>query len=58
MTRKHFSAIAADIRWLVSDTEDTQSLYRLASDLCVTFKGFNPNFNASRFMDACGFGES
>ena len=54
MTKKHFIAVAADIR-RVKDTGDAETARRIAEFLCDTFKRLNPAFDRSRFMVACGF---
>ncbi|MBW2636023.1 MAG: hypothetical protein JRC86_00605 [Deltaproteobacteria bacterium] len=56
MTRKHFEVIAANIRaTFEQSTEEQKNAVRsLASDLASEFAGFNPNFNRSRFLGACG----
>lgn len=67
MTRKHFEAIARDIRVSVAAAdlvgrspmepgEDRKrTLYVVACDLAATFSTFNANFNRTRFLTACGF---
>lgn len=67
MTRKHFEAIAADFREQVADADlvgrgpfepgqdRIRTLNRLAVELSHTFKTFNPNFDQTRFLTACGF---
>lgn len=66
MTRKHFEAIAADIKdaqieanqFTLSDAELSQSLegIRMVADrLADTFERFNDNFDRARFIKACGF---
>lgn len=51
MTRKHFEAIAATIK-----SADMGSVERskLARDMASTLKEMNPNFDRSRFIEACG----
>lgn len=58
MSKKHFEAIAADLRkyqqtgntWedadLINDFKD------LVNDLMLTFEDINPNFDRSRFISA------
>lgn len=59
MTRKHFEAIAKDIRISVvasaGNPERDAALYVVACDLASTFSSFNANFNRTRFLTACGF---
>lgn len=59
MTRKHFAAVAADIKENVEaadgNTDAIRTLRQLAGDLARTFKLFNPNFDRVRFLTACGF---
>jgi len=67
MTRKHFEAIARDIRRQVEAADlvgrgpfepgqdRIRTLNRMAIELSHTFKGFNPNFDQARFLTACGF---
>lgn len=54
MTRKHFKAIAATIARARMYDHDTQILDLLVYDMCVTLATFNPHFNASKFIEACG----
>ena len=49
MSRKHFIAIAEAIRNNLSDRELRQVV---ATALIPALMGSNPNFNASRFLDA------
>lgn len=57
MTRKHFAAIAADIK---AQYEAETNLYAqdavrsTAYKLARTFASFNPNFDRIRFIMACG----
>ena len=59
MSKKHFIAIAADIKWQVTaageDQEKLTLLRNVVTDLCRTFVTINPNFDRSRFLTACGF---
>ena len=58
MTKKHFEAIATDIR-MEKDFADTPealtALHRTAVRLGITFGEFNSHFDYNRFVDACGF---
>lgn len=57
MTRKHFAAIANTIKTRLENVDsDTERLLirDLANDLASELAGFNPNFNRSRFLSACG----
>lgn len=57
MTKKHFIAIAADIRHRMDRAESTADeclIDSLAYDLAATFEGFNPNFDRTKFLAACG----
>lgn len=61
MTKKHFNAIAAEIRVHVQaavqsgNTEARDLLLSLAAALAREFKADNHNFNTTRFMVACAF---
>jgi hypothetical protein len=52
MTKKHFIALAAVIK-TSRDTYTDQQIQELAS-FCAQF---GPNFDCSRFIDACGGGQ-
>lgn len=57
MTKKHFIAIAADIRRelnRVAGAEACEALERMARSLCAVFAQFNPAFDRGRFLAACG----
>lgn len=49
MSRKHFIAIAAAIR---SNFDDRNLREQVAGAFLQTLKDCNPNFNASRFLEA------
>ncbi len=49
MSRKHFIAIAQAIRENIHDKAQREAI---AHALLPALKGSNPNFNASRFLDA------
>ena len=56
MTRKHFEAIAADLKRQADYANDVE--YGAILDVCLalshTFKEFNPAFDRDRFLKACG----
>lgn len=54
MTRKHFEAIAADIRSEYSHAEESERLIirRVTNALCSTFRQINPRFDTEKFLDA------
>lgn len=56
MTRKHFEAIAADIKFQMeqSNDEGKAAIRSTAAALSVTFSIFNSNFDRRRFLTACG----
>lgn len=58
MTKKHFEAIASDIRRVyetVAKTESEKRAVRLvALALCSTFILQNAHFNRDKFLHACG----
>lgn len=57
MTRKHFEAIAADIRVAYTEADGDAERYgvrMVANRLVTTFIGMNPNFDRTRFLTACG----
>jgi hypothetical protein len=60
MTRQHFNALAAALAQSRPDSDDTQTQGRLleqwANDVYVIANAcarFNPNFDRSRFVEAC-----
>lgn len=58
MTKRHFIAIAADIRaelnaYAASPTA-CEVIEETAKRLASTFAGFNPAFDRGRFLAACG----
>ena len=58
MTKKHFEAIAKDIRDekdFADGPEGLKALHRTAVRLGITFGEFNDNFYYNRFVTACGF---
>lgn len=59
MTKKHFEAIAEvffeNRPERFGQSKDRQDEHkRLAEDMAVRFKIFNPQFNRHRFLSACG----
>jgi len=56
MTRKHYEAIAANIKHALGQTTRTEAyvIGRLAETLSFTFSDFNGAFDRKRFMTACG----
>lgn len=57
MTRKHFEAIASDIRHSYENADGDAERFAVrsvAAKLSVTFSIFNPNFDRARFLAACG----
>lgn len=66
LSKKHFIAIARDIAQEVTTvdqvykTVDEQqavkvAMRNLAINLCTEFRAENANFDATRFLKACGF---
>jgi hypothetical protein len=60
MTRKHFEAIAANLREHVaaaslSEPTEVHRVKGIILDLAGTFASFNPNFDRKRFLDAAGY---
>jgi len=56
MSRKHFIAIAAAINNPELDGASSQAVKEgIALALCEVFEKENPNFDAGKFMSACGF---
>lgn len=56
MSRKHFVAIARIINNPELDGANSQAVKEgIALALCEVFQKENPNFDAGRFMTACGF---
>lgn len=58
MTKRHFIAIAADIRENLSMRERCEDeifgIESQARSLCDVFAQFNPAFDRARFLAACG----
>ena len=57
MTRKHFKAIAEQLRTIKPQTTEREQLamwQRAVDAACVACRQFNPRFNADRFRTACG----
>jgi hypothetical protein len=62
MSRKHYEAIAADIKRRFKlipdpdgrDQELAGQLFGVANDLADLFEADNPNFDRGRFLKACG----
>jgi hypothetical protein len=56
MTRQHFKAIAAVISNVRNspDTNHATDAVEIAHKLAGEFRNFNPNFNATLFLKACG----
>ena len=58
MTKKHFIAIAADIRANLAmrerDEGEIHGIEAQARSLCAVFAQFNPAFDRGRFLAACG----
>lgn len=55
--KKVFEAIAAEFRFLILGAENDIEIshYRLAAErLSSVFKGFDPAFNKTKFLKACG----
>lgn len=50
MSRKHFIAIAEAIRNNIQEKAQREAV---ANALIPALKASNPNFNSTRFMDAC-----
>lgn len=59
MTRKHFAAIADALKQSRPAAGPHQRRQWLADchTICATLKQFNPDFNRSRFLEACGVDE-
>lgn len=57
MTKKHFEAIAQDIRFQAEQSSDEgrDAIRSTAAAMAVTFSIFNQNFDRQRFLTACGF---
>jgi hypothetical protein len=51
MTRQHFEAIAGILKFNQADKP-------LCEELGLKFMGFNPNFDYSKFLQACGHGST
>lgn len=57
MTKKHFEAIAADIRIALNEADGDAERYgvrMVANRLVTTFIGMNPLFDKKKFLTACG----
>lgn len=61
MSKKHFECIARRIREQRGTCDDPltsadaiRALDALARSLCEDFASYNPNFDRSRFLTACG----
>lgn len=50
MTRKHYEAVAR----VVAAIEDPEQRVKSCRDAVRELRGFNANFNVSRFVKACG----
>ena len=57
ITRKHFEAIARDVKTLMSaDLRWTNEPFSdFVDSLCYNFRQDNPNFDRDKFIKACGF---
>jgi hypothetical protein len=57
ITRKHFEAIARDVKTLMSaDLRWTNEPFSdFIDSLCCYFRQDNPNFDRDKFIKACGF---
>jgi hypothetical protein len=59
VSKKHFIAIAADIKWQVDHCDGNVAtldvIRSIAVALSMTFKNCNSQFDRQRFLDACGF---
>ena len=49
MTRKHFIALAYEIKWI----EDKAARFAAAIAVCKAAKQFNRQFDQARFLTAC-----
>ena len=49
MTRKHFEALAYEIKWI----ENKEARLLAAIAVCKAVKQFNNRFDQSKFLDAC-----
>lgn len=49
MSRKHFEALADQIKWI----EDKAARLAAAIAVCKAAKQFNSKFDQSKFLDAC-----
>jgi len=49
MTRKHFEALAYEIKWI----EDKAARLTAAIAVCKAARQFNSRFDQSKFLDAC-----
>jgi hypothetical protein len=57
ITRKHFEAIARDVKTLMgADLRWTNEPFLdFIDSLCYNFRQDNPNFDRDKFIKACGF---
>lgn len=51
MTRKHFIALAEALK-------ESKAPHDVCARIAITLKQANPRFNPTRFMAACGWGET
>lgn len=54
MTRKHFKAMADEIRYCTETKKTKLAMANMCIHVC---RQFNPMFDSHRFMEACGFYE-
>jgi len=62
MTRKHFEMIAKAINARLVEKlhrpiREYETVETIGKDLAVIFADANPNFDANRFLAACGIGD-
>jgi hypothetical protein len=57
MTKKHFEAIAANLREHLyaarGDNSETMRVWLICIDMAGIFAGANPRFDRTRFLAAC-----